>query len=499
MSGSEEIKEINQSGKLIATYIRSHTTDTSGTKSDRIDVDIPKGPSTWVMSLVGAFMPVGYPDSVTEDYTAWVFLSLDIYPALFSWLKWYQFYDSIQAFASTIAGLLASRAVLQGLGVGDSTASATHAVLLSILQESAGRISTILFAHRLGSALEPECKKYRLMADIFNDAAMILDCVSPAFPKIPRVFLLSASSVCKSLCGVAAGSSKASLSAHFAKMGNLAELNAKDASQETLISLLGMLVGTFVVSKISSQVATWIALLSLLSIHLGTNYMAVRSVTMRTLNRQRANLVISSFLSMPGHEKNKTVLPSPREISLQERIFERDGAIRNIQGTILAYCKVGTSLQELLSSISTPTTAGSYAENDSILTSLLSIYKTQGYIMWYSHSRHTFLVVLKEGTAPKVQLDAWFHAIFAVTFTEKKIESETKRMDNQSVLSWMRNSLEASEKWRAETKFYEQLERRGWDLNTPAIEVRAGTRLIVSGGEERGEYDVGMVNGEPTG
>ncbi|CCD56712.1 hypothetical protein BofuT4_uP145200.1 [Botrytis cinerea T4] len=74
MSRSEEIKEINQSGKLIATYIRSHTTDTSGTKFDRIDVDIPKGPSTWVMSLVGAFMPVGYPDSVTEDYTAWVFL-----------------------------------------------------------------------------------------------------------------------------------------------------------------------------------------------------------------------------------------------------------------------------------------------------------------------------------------------------------------------------------------------------------------------------------------
>ncbi|KAF7918996.1 hypothetical protein EAE99_008720 [Botrytis elliptica] len=467
MSGSEEIKEINQSGKLIATYICSHTTDTSGTKSDRIDVDIPKGPSTWVMSLVGAFMPVGYPDSVTEDYTAW-------------------------AFASTIAGLLASRAVLQGLGVGDSTASATHAVLLSILQESAGRISTILFAHRLGSALEPECKKYRLMADIFNDAAMILDCISPAFPKIPRVFLLSASSVCKSLCGVAAGSSKASLSAHFAKMGNLAELNAKDASQETLISLLGMLVGTFVVSRISSQVATWIALLTLLSIHLGTNYMAVRSVTMRTLNRQRANLVISSFLSHTGHEKNTTGLPSPREISLQERIFERDGAIRNIQGAILAYCKVGTSLQELLSSISTPTAAGNYAQNDPILTSLLSIYKSQGYIMWYSPSRHTFLVLLKEGTAPQVQLDAWFHAIFAVTFRKvekkkKKIrESENERMDNQHILNWMRQSLEESEKWRAEMKFYEQLERIGWDLNTPAIEVRAGTRLVVGGGEERG-------------
>jgi hypothetical protein len=89
-----------------------------------------------------------------------------------------------------------------------------------------GRIATILFAHRLGTALEPECKMYRLAADVFNDTAMILDCLSPAFPKPVRVLVLSFSSVLRSLCGVCAGSAKASLSAHFAKKGNLGELNA---------------------------------------------------------------------------------------------------------------------------------------------------------------------------------------------------------------------------------------------------------------------------------
>jgi len=89
-----------------------------------------------------------------------------------------------------------------------------------------GRIATILFAHRLGTSLEPECKMYRLAADIFNDAAMLLDCLSPALPKASRVALLSLSSILRSLCGVAAGSSKASLSAHFATQGNLGELNA---------------------------------------------------------------------------------------------------------------------------------------------------------------------------------------------------------------------------------------------------------------------------------
>jgi hypothetical protein len=147
--------------------------------------------------------------------------------------------------------MLSSRAVLEGLyflksgplqishssagiGVGDSHASPTAALLLTVLQESMGRIATILFAHRLGTSLEPECKMYRLAADIFNDAAMLLDCLSPALPKASRVALLSLSSVLRSLCGVAAGSSKASLSAHFATQGNLGELNA--VSQFTQIT-----------------------------------------------------------------------------------------------------------------------------------------------------------------------------------------------------------------------------------------------------------------------
>lgn len=113
-----------------------------------------------------------------------------------------------------------------GVGVGDPSASPTAALLLSILQESMGRIATILFAHKFSTSLEPECKMYRLAADVFNDAAMILDCLSPALPRGPRVLLLSFSSVLRALCGVAAGSSKASLSAHFAKWGNIGELNA---------------------------------------------------------------------------------------------------------------------------------------------------------------------------------------------------------------------------------------------------------------------------------
>lgn len=114
-----------------------------------------------------------------------------------------------------------------GVGVGNASASPTSALLLHILQDTSGRIATILFAHRVGTALEPECKMYRLAADVFNDLAMILDCLSPMIPAGGcRVGVLSTAGVLRALCGVSGGSSKASLSAHFAKWGNLAEVNA---------------------------------------------------------------------------------------------------------------------------------------------------------------------------------------------------------------------------------------------------------------------------------
>lgn len=72
---------------------------------------------------------------------------------------------------------------------------------------------------------------YRLLADVLNDVAMVLDCLSPVLGagmgmgmgmgSGVRVGLLVAASVLRALCGVAAGSAKGCLSAHFARRGNL--------------------------------------------------------------------------------------------------------------------------------------------------------------------------------------------------------------------------------------------------------------------------------------
>lgn len=367
---------------------------------------------------------------------------------------------------------------MEGVGVGDSTASPTNALLLSILQESMGRLATILFAHRLGTSLEPECKMYRLAADIFNDSAIVLDCLSPAFPKPARVMVLSFSSCLRALCGVCAGSAKASLSAHFAKKGNLGELNAKDSSQETVISLLGMLAGSVVVSWVTTPMATWATLIALLSIHLATNYAAVKAVSMNSLNRQRANIVFSQLLDTD----NPRVL-SPGEVSEQERVFERDGVLRC--GTdILGHCRIGISLQLLLSgmTIASRSKTGAFKDLPIKLPGILEVFAHESYVLWLNetHTREV-LIVLKKDCAAQDQLKAWLHALILVRLRSQDppsafIKGEHVGVQVQRLGDLIHTLQQSNEVFNKQAS---ALRSAGWELDTAALETRAGVRALI--------------------
>ncbi|PVI07790.1 DUF647-domain-containing protein [Periconia macrospinosa] len=443
-----ELVERDEAGNVTSTYIESASADSKS----RVDIVLPTESKSRVQQLIDVFLPAGYPHSVTEDYIQ------------------YQIYDSLQAFSSSIAGMLSSRAVLEGVGVGDASASPTAALLLSVLQESMGRIATILFAHKLGTSLEPECKMYRLAADVLNDTAMVLDCLSPAFPKVARVMILSFSSILRSLCGVCAGSSKASLSAHFAKRGNLGELNAKDSSQETVISLLGMIAGSIVVSFVSTPLATWSTLLALLSIHLATNYAAVKAVSMRCLNRQRANIVLSNLLQS-GH------IFSPTEVSQKERIFEHDGVLRWTDDSIIGHCSVGMSMTALLNSVGAARKRANSLDLEATkVADLMHLYKDQGYVLWISQT--DAVVVLKQGCAVMDQLQAWAQALLLAQRARTKPPGQKVEENASSgLLDELRLTLNGVDKLFE--KHEEGLRNAGWDLDVAALEVRSGNRIEV--------------------
>ncbi|KAI9039106.1 RUS1 family protein [Aspergillus affinis] len=441
--------------------------------------------SSWSLNslrglLIDVFLPVGYPHSVSDDYT------------------------SYQIFVQRLDK--ADCPVNAGVGVGNADASPTSALLLHILQDSSGRVATILFAHRVGTALEPECKKYRLAADVFNDVAIVLDCLSPMIPAgVGRVTVLSTAGVLRALCGVAGGSSKASLSAHFSKWGNLAEVNAKDSSQETIISLIGMLAGSFVVSRVTSYTATWISLVLLLTLHLSLNYAAVRSVQMTSLNRQRTNIVFSTlFESDPdvdfkgfsdsrqvkqrqrgmGFDQTSWLVLSPAEVTMQERIFETDGILRwsstrpRSEASRIGFCRIGLSVQQFLASSSSYTSSGSLKTHLPV-SQLSTLFEEESYILWLHHTNQTCYasILLKNTSTVQAQLKAWAHALLAVRVVSTSLkEDSTIHIDRVlDILSTTLNFLNDNERF---DQYLQALTYAGWDVSIDALETKSGRRVI---------------------
>ena len=97
--------------------------------------------------------------------------------------------------------------------------------------------------------MDADSKKWRLFADILNDSAMCLElCTAAPFmvallggSGTAVTCVLCAAGVAKSIVGVAGGSTRAALTQHQALQGNLADVSAKDGSQETLVNLAALI------------------------------------------------------------------------------------------------------------------------------------------------------------------------------------------------------------------------------------------------------------------
>ncbi|TFK70117.1 DUF647-domain-containing protein [Pluteus cervinus] len=363
--------------------------------------DVAKKNTAYISDmLVKIFLPAGYPQSVTPGI-----------------LLLFQVLNACQAFCSSLAGLLSSRAVLEGFGVGDANATATRALLLTILQDVSTRLTTIVGGYWVGSSLYPEAKTYRFVADILIDAAIVLETflpvfTSPSFPlQIPglRICILCISSSLRSMCGVSAGGSKAAITLHFATptsgTGDVGDLNAKDSSKETILALFGMLLGSFIVPHLTTSTSTYGMLFLLVGLHLTINYAGVKGLQLRTLNRQRAAIAWAKYRS--GHEQ---YVLTPAQLSIEERIFESPGMIRDALGQIIGHCTIGSSLSEISRSSAIIPDIDLFSKKKYILlfdSQCLSSSLEPGCTL---NRRPLLHICLKEGYGHLDQLEAWIHA-----------------------------------------------------------------------------------------
>ena len=122
------------------------------------------------------------------------------------------------------------------------------------------------------------------------------------------------------------GAVKARISAHMAAEGHLADVCAKESTQETLVALLGLLVGMAAASWVEGSVAaTWALFAALLLLHQWANYRLIRCIVFNTLNPQRAFLVAQTLLPYDpltdSFAPGKPVPPDPARIALKETLF----------------------------------------------------------------------------------------------------------------------------------------------------------------------------------
>ncbi|KAG5653728.1 hypothetical protein H0H81_010983 [Sphagnurus paluster] len=405
----------------------------------------------------------------------------------------YQVLNALQAFCNSLASLISSRAVLEGFGVGDPSATATHALLLTVVQDFFSRITTIFGAYAFGSSLVPEAKTYRFLADVLNDAAVILDTFSPAlsspsFPvKIPglRISALCLSASFRALCGIAAGGSKAAITLHFATPvngnGDVGDLNAKDSSKETVLALFGMLLGTFIVPKLTSPATIYSALFILVGLHLLINYLGVRGLELRSLNRQRAGIAWRAYRLSSGVK-----VPSPAEVSRAENILGRPDVFRDDSGRIIGRCTIGSSFADVF--------------HDHFPAPLLDIFKHERYLLWYDHQclyripgregQHVHSaalhlhILLKDGYSAHDQLKAWIHAsdlCQAVSSASSNKEPDDKSDD---ALSLIQRTLQGSTQGFPD--FIENLRGAGWSVEDVAL-MPGSPKAVLTGVEQTEE------------
>ena len=192
---------------------------------------------------------------------------------------------------------------------------------------------------------------------------------------------------------------------------------------------------------------------------------------MHTINRQRANILISTYL-----EQDKVL--TPEEVADQERIFEWDGVLRWKGSSPFAKARIGTSMQTLLASLAPPHAATrSISGTTRPLGQLCEIFDDEKYLLWYDARSRKAYIVLKTDVSPRYSLKAWAQALL-VAHRLKMDRAHAISAQPDQVLETLQSTLTSlSTQW---DNLLERFTAAGWDIDTASLETMPGTRIAVA-------------------
>ncbi|XP_061347311.1 protein root UVB sensitive 3-like isoform X1 [Gastrolobium bilobum] len=384
--------------------------------------------------LLQAFVPEGFPSSVTADYVP------------------FQIWDSLQGLSTYIRTMLSTQALLSAIGVGEKSATVLGATFQWFLRDLTGMLGGILFTFYQGSNLDSNAKMWRLVADFMNDLGMLMDLISPLFPSA-FVYIVCLGSISRSFTGVASGATRAALTQHFALQDNAADISAKEGSQETVATMIGMALGMLVARiTIGHPLVIWLSFLSLTLFHVYANYQAVRCLALTSLNPERSSILLQHFM------KTGQVL-SPEQVSSKEHVLPIQLTSWSSKNAISLDTKVRLGMR--ISSF----------DNMEIQEHLLSAvsYYTKAKYLLVERKGIIKVIVHKDSNAADI-LKSFIHALVLANNVNKSksLHSEGQMwMDNQyevfiqklKSLGWKTERLLSPIIWRANW-IYEPLEEK---------------------------------------
>jgi len=360
------------------------------------------------------------------------------------------------------------------------------------IRDGLGMMGGLLFSYVASPHFDAHVKEFRLLADILNDIALTIDMALPSIMTcdwffselnttmasflhslpLPStyLFLTSISTLCKVACGISAGATKGNITDHFAICGNRADVNAKESTQETLVSLMGMIMGVWLARWLSAleksgngacfdfvggvhdgesgnldatcinengsidsanvnvKIVSWSIFTALTIIHVWANYVGIQRLRLRTLNRERARVTLLGLIEYSGKLVLKTIDDDKRmfeggvdEVNLKKCIQKLHSPTNVSESLWFSICgmlytgnvHLGIRVQDLVRN--TTNTKSSRGMEKCTLTKtewnfLIDEFKNERYMIIIDISRTDINVLMKIGANYRDEMRAFMHA-----------------------------------------------------------------------------------------
>lgn len=251
--------------------------------------------TTLKRSLYRSFFP--NPATVSEDY----------------WEN--AFWRAAHRLFSSMSSIFATQSLLQAVGIGAKKSLPAAATINWVLKDGLGKIGRLTVATRFGESFDADLKRFRFATSLLYAVAITMEYLTPRFPE-HFLILASLANVGKSVGLATFIATQPAFHRSFAKTENLADISAKAQAQQMMMDNLGLAFSVAATHAVRHNESLRRALpLTLLPVlvfgDLFCIYKELKSVHLRTLNRERTEIILRNWL-------DRCVVLTPKQVSEAE-------------------------------------------------------------------------------------------------------------------------------------------------------------------------------------